>query len=457
MTLQVSSQLSAEDRDLITTQPNLYLSQLLTSRHPFDAESLGAETTGLLQGLRDRASALAQELALPTPRNEEWRFTDLAPLRQIKFAGSQRQRLLVNPEAEGFKPLILPEVAVRLVFMNGGYSPELSAIANLPSGLSVSNLSGQSGAIANYLDQQPGAEEVFTTLNTASFTDAAVIWVQRNQELQSPVHLLFISSPGASPCLVSPRCLVVAEPSSSLTLIEEYVTLGVGTDLTNAVTEIWLQDNAQVNHSRIQRQSEADFHVGKTIVSQGRDSRYTCHAVSLGGRISRHNLEVHSTGQQTDTTLNGLTVAAGEQLADTHSEIAFSQPHCTSHQLHKCIVSDRARGVFNGKVSVPKAAQLTNAAQLNRNLLLSPKARIDTKPQLEIVADNVKCSHGATVSQLEAEEVFYLQSRGLDYQSACNLLVEGFAVEMLEPIPSAALRQTLTKLILSQIRPPSVS
>jgi Fe-S cluster assembly protein SufD len=453
MTIQVAADLDTQG----TSTREIYLNALLSEQQALDPQALSPEMVDLVQGLRDRASALAQELTLPTPRNEEWRFTDLAPLREIKFAGSQRQRLLVNPESEGFKQLILPEAAARLVFMNGCYSPELSAIANLPPGLLVSNLSGQGGAIANYLAQQPGSEEVFTTLNTASFTDAAVIWVKRKQVCPSPIHLLFISSPGASPRLVSPRCLVVAEPSSSLTLIEEYVTLGTGTDLTNAVTEIWLQDNAEVNHSRIQRQSEADFHVGKTIVSQGHDSRYICHAVSLGGRISRHNLEVHSTGQQTDTTLNGLTVAAGEQLADTHSAIAFTQPYCTSHQLHKCIVGDRARGVFNGKVSVPKAAQLTNAAQLNRNLLLSPKARIDTKPQLEIVADNVKCSHGATVSQLEAEEVFYLQSRGLDYQSACNLLVEGFAVEMLEPIPSAALRQTLTKLILSQIRPQSVS
>jgi Fe-S cluster assembly protein SufD len=453
MTIQVAADLDTQG----TSTREIYLNALLSEQQALDPQALSPKMVDLVQGLRDRASALAQELTLPTPRNEEWRFTDLAPLRAIKFAGSQRQRLLVNPESEGFKQLILPEAAARLVFMNGCYSPELSEIANLPPDLSVRNLSGQGGAIANYLAQQPGSEEVFTTLNTASFTDAAVIWVKRNQAVSSPVHLLFISSLGASPRMVSPRCLVVAEPSSSLTLIEEYVTLGTGTDLTNAVTEIWLQDNAQVSHSRIQRQSEADFHVGKTIVAQGRDSRYICHAVSLGGRISRHNLEVHSTGQQTDTTLNGLTVAAGEQLADTHSAIAFTQPYCTSHQLHKCIVGDRARGVFNGKVSVPKAAQLTNAAQLNRNLLLSSKARIDTKPQLEIVADNVKCSHGATVSQLEAEEVFYLQSRGLDYQSACNLLVEGFAVEMLEPIPSAALRQTLTKLILSQIRPEFVS
>ncbi|MBW4553444.1 MAG: Fe-S cluster assembly protein SufD [Aphanocapsa sp. GSE-SYN-MK-11-07L] len=450
MTIQVSTDLDLQSVD--HSAHAVYLSDLC-ERLDLDQLALGAETAALVQSLRDRASALAQELTLPTTRQEEWRFTDLAPLRQIKFAGSAwRQRVLANPDSEAFKNLILPEAVARLVFVNNCYMPELSAIANLPTGLAISSLAGQGGAIAGYLGQQPGAEEVFTTLNTAHLTEAAVIRVQRHQVIESPVHLLFISSPVPASRLVSPRCLVVAEPSSSLTLVEEYLTLGTGTDLINAVTEIWLQENAQVNHTRIQRHSQTDFHIGKTAVSQARDSRYTCHAVSLGGRISRHNLKVHSTGQQTETTLNGLTVAAGEQLADTHSAIGFSQPHCTSHQLHKCIVSDRARGVFNGKVSVPKAAQLTDASQLNRNLLLSPKARIDTKPQLEIVADNVKCSHGATVSQLEAEEVFYLQSRGLDYQSACNLLVEGFAVEMLEQIPSATLRRTLSQLILSQIR-----
>jgi Fe-S cluster assembly protein SufD len=239
-------------------------------------------------------------------------------------------------------------------------------------------------------------------------------------------------------------------------LIEDYVSsltphsLPLIPNFTNAVTEIWVEENAQVSHTRIERESGAAFHIGKSAIAQARDSRYTCNAITLGAKLSRHNLEVFQTGEQTETTLNGLTMIAEQQLADTHSAIALNHPHGTSNQLHKCIVADRAHAVFNGKVFVPQAAQLTNAGQLNRNLLLSPKARVDTKPQLEITADNVKCSHGATVSQLDDEEVFYLQSRGLDEDDARNLLINAFATEIINQLPLASLRETLSKVISQQ-------
>lgn len=447
MTIQVSAELQTEPMGRTASPPPLYLSQLLLNRPPLAISTLGDKAATQLQAFRDQASALTQELTLPTPRNEEWRFTDLSPLRRISF--TSRSPELTCPAS--MAALLRSELPLRLTFVNGVYAPEWSALSTLPPGLRVSTLGDQENLLP-LLGQQPGAEEAFTLLNSASFSDVAVIQVAPELHITTPVHLLFVSLPGAMPALHSPRCLIKVGRNSNLTLIEEYVAIAEGTDLTNAVTEIWLQENAQLNHSRIQRQANTDFHIGKTAVSQQRDSRYACHAISLGGQISRHHLEVHSLGSQTETRLQGLTVATGDQLADTHSTISFSQPSCRSQQLHKCIVSDQARGVFNGKVFVPRAAQLTDAAQLNRNLLLSPKARIDTKPQLEIVADNVKCSHGATVSQLSADEVFYLQSRGLDYQSACNLLVEGFAVELLESIPSVSLRKRLTQLILTKIR-----
>ncbi|NET11229.1 MAG: Fe-S cluster assembly protein SufD, partial [Symploca sp. SIO2B6] len=187
--------------------------------------------------------------------------------------------------------------------------------------------------------------------------------------------------------------------------------------------------------------------IGKTAVSQAPDSRYHCHAISLWGRISRHNLEIFQTGPQTETILNGLSMIGGKQLADTHSLIAYNHPHSTSQQLHKCIVDDHAHAVFNGKVNVPQAAQLTDAGQLNRNLLLSPNGRVDTKPQLEIVADNVKCTHGATVSQLKADEVFYLQSRGIDSTRAQNLLIYAFAAEILEALPIDSLKVRLSEAV----------
>jgi Fe-S cluster assembly protein SufD len=264
---------------------------------------------------------------------------------------------------------------------------------------------------------------------------------------ETPIHLLFISTTAEKATISHPRALVVVESGSSLTLLEQYVSLGEGTYFTNPVTEIWIAANAEVNHTRLQQDSQNAFHIGKTAVSQARDSRYTCNAISYGAQLSRHHLEVYQTGEQTETTLNGLTMIGGDQVADTHSLISLTKPHGTSSQVHKCIVDDRAHAIFNGKIFVPKPAQLTNAGQLSRNLLLSPKARVDTKPQLEITADNVKCSHGATVSQLESDEVFYLQSRGIDADTARRLLTSAFAYEVIREISFPSLRESLAQFV----------
>ncbi|MBW4660091.1 MAG: Fe-S cluster assembly protein SufD [Drouetiella hepatica Uher 2000/2452] len=397
-----------------------------------------------LNELRDHAALRVQEQAFPTQRDEEWRFTDLSTLLQTPLEAVTPQQV----SAAAIAPFVLPE-ASQLVFVDGIYAPELSNTANLPETLRVGNLAAlerYSDRLQPYLGKQPGAEEVFTALNTAGLTDAAVVWVPKGVAIDTPIHLLFLAT-ATSATLIQPRVLVVAETNSAVTLIEDYGAIGTGAYLTNAVTEIWIADNAEVNHTRVQRDGHHAFHIGKTAVSQARTSRYTCNAVSLGAKLSRHHLEIYQTGAQTETTLNGLTLLHGEQIGDTHSTIALTQPHGTTRQLHKCIVDDKGHAVFNGKVFVPQAAQMTDAGQLNRNLLLSPKARIDTKPQLEIVADNVKCTHGATVGQLEADEVFYLQSRGIDAADARQLLVYAFAYEVIEKIAIASLRRTLSDLV----------
>ena len=434
-----------------TTEPTLkarvdrsaYLAGLLKLRPELPEEL--AE----LQGVRDRALAIAQELAIPTTRDEEWRFTDLSSLVHIGFALPNRASISFA-QIESF---ILPEaVNSRLVFVDGTYAPDLSATDDLPEGVLVTNLSVAVQflpSLHNYLAKQQGAEEVFTALNTASLIDGAIVHVPKNQHVETPIQILFVSTAGVA-TIAHPRCLVIAESGSSLTLVEEFVSISDGGYFTNAVTEIAIAENAQVNHTRVQRESETAFHIGKTAVSQARDSRYSCSAISLGAKIARHNLEVYQTGEQTQTTLNGLTMINGEQVGDTHSKIAFTKPYGTSDQVQKCIVGDRAHAIFNGKVSVPQAAQLTNAAQLSRNLLLSPRARIDTKPQLEITADNVKCAHGATVSQLEDDEVFYLQSRGLNPEEARKLLTYAFAIEIINHIPVASLKANLTTIIRTQ-------
>ncbi len=449
------------DRDAYLTE---LLNQVVQTRH-----SASVEVDAWLQELHERAALWVRKSVLPTNRDEEWRFTDLSSLRKVQFNVETRQVASVQKDT-----LLLPEAAnSRLVFVNGVYTPELSAVADLPDGVVVSNLTGLPVAyrqrVQQYLAQTEGAHEVFTALNTSGLKDVAVVWVAKNVVVETPIHLVFLAA-GEAPTISLPRCLVVAETGSSVTLVEEFTNRRGGhfraevpsveesvrsaesaekVYFTNAVTEIWIEENAQVSHTRLELEGAEAFHIGKTAVSQARDSRYTCHAIALGGKLSRHNLEILQTGEQTETTLNGLTMIGGNQLGDTHSAIALNYPYSTSRQLHKCIVGDRAHGVFNGKIFVPKPAQLTDAGQLNRNLLLSPKARVDTKPQLEITADNVKCAHGATVSQLEDDEIFYLQSRGIDENDARNLLINAFAAEIINQIPVPSLRERLTQTVNS--------
>ncbi|MCA1991371.1 MAG: Fe-S cluster assembly protein SufD [Coleofasciculus sp. S288] len=411
-----------------------------------------------LQELRQHAAAIVQEQGIPTRRDEEWRFTDLSPLLQVTFQRIETRE--VAPLQLDITSLILPEATdSRLVFINGVYVPNLSSVAGLPEGVYVGNLaelpSQYDTRIRDYLGKQQGASDVFTALNTAGLTDVAVVWASKNAIVETPIHLLFISTTNEVPIISQPRCLVVAEAGSSLNVIEHYGANVEGCPdipvnrpyFTNQVTEIWVEENAEVIHTRNQREAGEAFHIGKTAIAQARNSRYTCNAISLGAKLSRHNLDVFQTGEGTQTTLNGLTMIGGKQVADTHSAIALNHPNGISNQLHKCIIDDHGHAVFNGKIFVPQAAQYTNAGQLNRNLLLSPKARVDTKPQLEITADQVKCAHGATVSQLDADEVFYLQSRGINATNARELLLDAFAAEILDRIPVASLHQKLSRCV----------
>jgi Fe-S cluster assembly protein SufD len=430
------------DVGAVTTAPGkvdrtTYLANLLKLRR---------EATPGLQQLREQAAAIVQELAIPSTRDENWRFTDLSKLLGYTWQLADAEQTL-----EACDHLVVPEAGSRLVFMNGLFQAGLSKTTGLPDGVLVGNLGSlsesQQQQIQTYLAKQKGAE-VFTALNTASLTDAAIVWVPKNVAIEQPIHLTFLSRTGNKTTFSQPRCLVIVESNSQVTLVEEFTSADKHAPyLTNAVTEIYVGDNAQVNHTRLQWESQTAFHIGKTAVSQGRDSRYACQALNLGGLLSRHNLEVNQMGSQADTQLFGLGVLDGDRTADTHSLIVFNQPHGTANQLHKFIADGKSHGVFNGQIYVPKLAQETDAKQLSRNLLLSDKARIDTKPQLEIVADNVKCAHGATVSQLEDDEVFYLQSRGIDADSARKLLKFAFAVEVINHIPVESLRQTLTNEI----------
>jgi Fe-S cluster assembly protein SufD len=422
-------------------------------------ETINAASTvsdkAFLKEVRQSAVNWVRHTTLPTSRDEEWRFTDISSLKQHQFTLGKRVELSISeittlPETDG----------ARLVFVNGLYSYQLSSVGNLSDGVVVTSLENLSDNLSDrlpkYLAQAEGNQEVFTALNTAGLTDAAVIWISKNVVIENPIHILFINTEAQSPNIYQQRCLVVAESGSQVSFIEEFgnhlntETKETKVYFSNAVTEIWVEENAQVNHVRVAREGDEAFHVGKTAVTQARYSRYSCNAITFGGKFSRHNLEIFQTGEQTETTLNGLTMIKDNQLADTHSALFLNHPYGSSRQLQKCIIDDKAHAVFNGKVFVPKQAQLTDAGQLNRNLLLSSKARIDTKPQLEIIADNVKCAHGATVSQLEDEEIFYLQSRGIDETAARHLLINAFAAEIINQLPIHSLKQSLTEFVSAQ-------
>lgn len=413
-------------------QRDRYLEALLAQ-----AATAAQQSTLEIPELRASARALVQERAFPSNRDEDWRFTDLSSMLETSF---QAVAPVADEVLEQGKTLLADLAAPdcsQLVFINGIYIESLSCPAQ---GITVlSQLEDAPQAVA----QVPGSGEVFTALNTAGFTDAAVVHVGKNTVLEQPVQIIYLTIGEA--LLVQPRCLVVAESGSALTVVEEFH--GLGASFTNSVSEVWLHENAEVTHLRLQQEASEAVHIGKTAVSQARDSRYRHTSLNLGGAISRHNLEVYQTGPQTETTLNGLTAVRDQQLADTHSLIALNHPHGTANQLQKNIMDDKAHGVFNGRVYVPQQAQLTNASQLNRNLLLSPKSRVDTKPELDIVADNVKCAHGATVSQLAPDEVFYLQSRGINRDQAQRLLIYAFAMEIIELISVAPLRERMNQYI----------
>ncbi|WP_008316684.1 Fe-S cluster assembly protein SufD [Leptolyngbya sp. PCC 6406] len=403
-----------------------------------------------LTALRTQAIAIAQEQGFPSTRDEDWRFTDLSSLIAVPF---QPPTTMPTVKATALAAVQLPEVSARLVFINGQFSAALSSTETLPNGVAVGSLAQlHNSPLGDQIDVRlghaGGQQDLFSALNTAGFQDGAVVWVSQFQTVAAPIQILYLSIPQDQPIVSYPRCLVVAEAASTLTLIEDFYGTGTGDHLNTSVTEVWVDDTAQVNHVRLQREGSGTFHIGKTAVSQGRDSRYVTTAISLGARLSRHNLEVTQRGPQTHTELHGLSAIADTQLADTHSLLALTHPHGTAEQRHKCIIDGRAHAVFNGKVEVSRTAQHTNASQINRNLLLSDKARVDTKPELDIVADNVKCAHGATVSQLDDDELFYLQSRGINAEEAQKLLIYGFAMDIIHTIPIPALRDDLMAAVV---------
>jgi Fe-S cluster assembly protein SufD len=423
---------------------------------------------GWFNELRAEAVDRLGALKLPTTRDEEWRFTDISPLANLSLqpARAVSSSLQVSDIAH----FHLDEAAVRLVFVDGSFAPHLSLLPNAVGSrehapVTVGNLrvalSGQGegrhgeSAEQHFAEQHLGKHvqfrnNLFAAVNTAFLHDGALIMARRNAVIEKPIHLLFIAT--QTETANHPRCLVIAESGSAITFVEDYVALREGVCVTNAVTEIFLADNSEVNHVRVQRDSGEAFHIANCAVSVGRASRYRSVNVAMGGRISRYDLNVLLAAEGAECAIDGLALIGSRQLADTHTCIDHAKANGTSRQLHKCIVDGAAHAVFNGKILVRPNAQRTDSSQSSRNLLLNPRARVDTKPQLEIFADDVKCAHGATVGQLDNEELFYLKSRGLGEATARNLLTYAFGAEVIERICIASLKRRLEEIVLQQTR-----
>ncbi|MBP6058334.1 MAG: Fe-S cluster assembly protein SufD [Nitrosomonas sp.] len=402
-----------------------------------------------LSQLRAQAIDHVGTQRLPNKRDEEWRFTDISSLAHLPYQPSQPE---YNLQAQDIEHLYLKEAKNRLVFVDGHYSPQLSTTID-PTVLMIGNLPAFLSTHASMLESHLGQyakfdNNVFTALNTAFLRDGALIVVPKNTAIAEPIHLLFIAT--QNEVTSYPRCLLIGETGSNVTLVEDYVALQQATYITNSVTEISLAANAHAKHIRIQRESTRAFHLANCVVSLAHASNYQSVSISLGSQISRYNLDVGLTDEAAECTIDGLTLISDRQLADTHTCIDHLKPNGTSRQQHKCIVDDAAHAVFNGKIMVRPHAQRTNSAQSSRNLLLSKTAQVDTKPQLEIFADDVKCAHGATVGQLDQEEIFYLESRGLSEIAARNLLTYAFGAEIIGRIPVSSLKQQLEQAVLNQ-------
>jgi Fe-S cluster assembly protein SufD len=390
------------------------------------------------RSVRQAAIGRFADLGFPTGREEEWRFTDTTPIAEtpFEFVQARSDASRVKDLAHG------PLQGCQLTFVDGAYTPELSR-AQVPPGATVGRLSFQDPAVEAHLARlAPVDGRAFTALNTAFMRDGAFVRLGKGVRLETPVHLLFLSTHRTPAFVTFPRILIVAEEGSRASIVESFVGVS-GTYLTAPVTEIVLGEGATLDHTKVQRESHDAFHVAAVQVRQGRKSVYTSHSISLGAAISRTDAGAALDGEGAEVTLNGLFEGTGRQVVDHHTTIDHVRPHTTSRELFKGILGGKSRGVFDGRIVVRAGAQKTNAMQASKNLLLSKEALVHTKPQLEILANDVKCKHGATIGQLDDDVLFYLRSRGIGLAEARRLLVHAFASEILDQVAVESVRAQL--------------
>ena len=379
-----------------------------------------------------------RELGFPAPRDEAWKYTNVAPILKVPFAPAAEEgpRRTASP--------LLPKGGGELVFVNGRYAAGLSSIAAAGVGIEVASLretlANRPETVEPHLARLAREGNTFADVNSALLEDGAFVRIPAGVVVPEPIHLLFLSEPDFGPTVSHPRNLVVAERGSQAVVVESWIGTAGALYFTNAVTEVFVGDGAVLDFYKLERESLDAFHVATMEVLQGRDSTFHSHSITLGGALVRNDLNVRLDAPGASCTLNGLFLGSGTQHLDNHTKIDHAQPHGTSRELYKGIMSGRSRGVFNGRIIVRPDAQKTDAMQTNKNLLLSKEALVNSEPALEIFADDVKCRHGSTIGQLDETAMFYLRSRGIGEAEARNLLVYAFASDVASRIRIAPLR-----------------
>jgi len=406
--------------------------------------------------VRKAGIASFADQGFPTLHDEDWRFTNVAPIAQLPF------QLAREVSVNGAETKALDAAAFtklpghRLVFVNGFFSAKLSSIKPVANGVRIENLSAALAKDSAIIEKHLGkyahtANNTFAALNQAFFTDGAYIFVPDGVAVAEPVQLIYISSAKNSGEVILPRNLVIAGANSKLTVVESYISTGNVAYFTNAVTEILAGDNAAIEHVKLQDEAMDAFHIATIAGEFGRASNVTVHSFALGAKLSRTNIRTKLAGEGLECILNGLYLTRGEQLADHHMIVEHAQPHCASHEYFNGILDDKSKGVFHGRIYVHPVAQKTDAKQTNKNLLLSDDATADTKPQLEIYADDVKCTHGATIGQLNDESIFYLRARGIGRDMARQMLIHAFAGEIINRVKCEPAREELDKLVWDRL------
>jgi len=413
---------------------------------------LNGEKLSPWHNIRKEAIEKFASLDFPDLHQEDWRFTDISPILKYNFNYPIRSYQLsaIRHQLSAFSFDRIQGYVV--VFVNGFYSPELSSQLPLPNGTIIGSLAeamkqdDHGAQNSKFIIHNSKLKDAFTALNNAFSTDGAYIYIPDDVIVESPIHLIFISHE-AEKTISQPRNLIIAGKNSQAKIIEHYVSTDDKVYFTNAVTEIYLAEHSNMETIKIQSESMNAYHVATTEVSLESNANFESQSISLGANIYRHNLNVSLNGEGGNAELEGLYLTSGSQLSDTHSLIDHAAPHCTSGEHYKGILDEKSHGVFNGKIMVRKGAQQTNSYQENRNIILSNEAKVDTKPQLEIFADDVKCSHGATVGQLNKESIFYLRSRGISEEQAKMILIYAFANDVLKNIKIDEVRNSLETIL----------